>query len=238
MNPCILVVEDNYEALEIYTRLFDLAGFEVRTAIDAGTAHALLNQDPVDIVLVDYQLPGITGVELCRQIKADSETAHIPVIVLTIESSDEVAARSSAAGADAFYAKPPDIETLVKHAMELVDKSRHGFLFELLTAILCGKSGSGSRREVGKLCAIGYTHNSPRKQKGCRLQILKPLGLNSYKDFTTLHGNLWRLEFTGKIQSMSNQAAVAPVSNKLPIIQAQAFIFHNREDPHQEINAA
>lgn len=124
MDPCILVVEDNYEALEIYTRIFQLGGFEVHTAADARAALALLNQDPIDIVLVDYQLPGSTGAELCRQIKADPETTHIPVIVLTIESSDEVASLCSAAGADAFYAKPPDIEALVTHSRELIDRSR------------------------------------------------------------------------------------------------------------------
>ena len=123
VTPCVLLVEDNYEALEIYTRVFQFNGFEVRTALDASTALEVLNEDPIAIALLDYQLPDRNGVELCKQIKSDPATAHIPVIVLTIEATDEVAARSSAAGADGFYAKPPDIEALVARCKELINET-------------------------------------------------------------------------------------------------------------------
>jgi twitching motility two-component system response regulator PilG len=102
----ILIVEDEESLLKLESILLTSRGYEVVGATDGPAAlDAVANRRP-DLVLLDIMLPGMDGFEVCRQIKHDQLTRHIPVIMLTAKKSREDMARGEEVGADWYITKP------------------------------------------------------------------------------------------------------------------------------------
>jgi two-component system, OmpR family, phosphate regulon response regulator PhoB len=104
--PSILVVEDEPAILElIKVNLMD-AGYDVKAAEDAETAHAVLKQELPDLVLLDWMLPGQSGLALARQLRGDARTRELPIIMVTArtEEADKVAGLE--AWVDDYVTKP------------------------------------------------------------------------------------------------------------------------------------
>lgn len=106
----LLVVDDAPENLDIAKNLL-AAQYVVKAAVNGPMALKIVSKQPPDLVLLDIQMPGMNGYEVCRQLKADPATAAIPVIFLTGES--DVAAQVDSAGGDGYAAKPIDPEVLL-----------------------------------------------------------------------------------------------------------------------------
>ena len=107
----ILAVDDREENLFILERIFAgyLPAYELITTPDAPASAALAERHLPDGILLDVQMPGVSGIELCRRIKCNPKTAHIPVVLITAnETTSEVKARGLAAGAMDFICKPID----------------------------------------------------------------------------------------------------------------------------------
>ncbi|HEY3364661.1 MAG TPA: response regulator [Symbiobacteriaceae bacterium] len=105
-KPPVLIVEDNPSNLKLLKVLLTAEGYEVRTAIDAQEALAVLADFLPRLIFMDIQLPGIDGCELTRRIKADPRLAAIKVIAVTayaMKGDEEIAL---AAGCDAYVPKP------------------------------------------------------------------------------------------------------------------------------------
>lgn len=102
----ILIVEDEESLLKLESILLSSRGYEVTLAASGRTALDILAQEQVDLVLLDIMLPEVDGYEVCRQIKNNPATAHVPVIMLTAKKSREDMARSEEAGADWYITKP------------------------------------------------------------------------------------------------------------------------------------
>jgi two-component system, OmpR family, alkaline phosphatase synthesis response regulator PhoP len=103
----ILVIEDDPDiALSLRLKLERDGGFEVRTAADGAAGLRMALERPPDLVLLDVNLPGMDGFEVCRQLRNDSATAATPVIMLTarIDEADRVAGLDL--GADDYITKP------------------------------------------------------------------------------------------------------------------------------------
>jgi len=107
----VLVVEDNAVNLELVAALLEEEGYQVlsTTAAEAGLALALREQP--DLILMDVQLPGMTGYEVTRRLKADPATAAIPVIALTAHAMRGEEGRAKEAGCDAYLTKPLDTQS-------------------------------------------------------------------------------------------------------------------------------
>jgi two-component system cell cycle response regulator DivK len=110
--PRLLVVEDNPVNLELILALLDGEGYAVVTAETAMDGIRLAGEVRPDVILMDMQLPDVTGLEATRALKADPATAAIPVIALTAQAmrGDEQKARE--AGCDAYLTKPVDAHLL------------------------------------------------------------------------------------------------------------------------------
>jgi CheY-like chemotaxis protein len=104
--PRVLVVEDNPVNLELVTALLEEAGCRILTAETAAAALQLVASERPDLILMDVQLPGMTGYEATRQLKADPATAAIPVIAITAQAMRGEEATARAAGCDAYLTKP------------------------------------------------------------------------------------------------------------------------------------
>jgi len=107
----ILVVEDNPVNLELVTELLEQEGYQVLTAESAEAALRLTLAERPDLILMDLQLPGMTGYEATRRLKADPSTATIPVLAITASAmlGDDLKARE--AGCDGYLTKPLDTHT-------------------------------------------------------------------------------------------------------------------------------
>jgi putative two-component system response regulator len=104
-NTVILAVDDAPENLDIVRNLL-APQYTVKAATNGPVALKIASKQPPDLILLDVQMPGMNGYEVCRQLKADPATAAIPVIFLTGES--DVAANVDSAGGDGYAAKPID----------------------------------------------------------------------------------------------------------------------------------
>jgi CheY-like chemotaxis protein len=109
-SPRILVVEDNATNREFVVALLEQGGCEVLVAETAEAGLLLSRAEPPDLVLMDLQLPAMSGYEAVRQLKSDRATASIPVVALTAQAMRGDEARAREAGCDAYLTKPVDTQ--------------------------------------------------------------------------------------------------------------------------------
>jgi twitching motility two-component system response regulator PilG len=102
----ILIVEDEESLLKLESILLISKGFEVKGVPNGRAALEAVAEDKPDLVLLDIMLPEIDGFEVCRQLKSDPATRHIPVIMLTAKKSREDMVRGEKVGADWYITKP------------------------------------------------------------------------------------------------------------------------------------
>jgi len=107
--PLVLVVEDNPVNLELVSALLEEHACETLVATTGDVALDLLRQSRPNLILVDVQLPGMSGYQVTRRIKADPALADIPVVALTAHAMAHEDVRARDAGCDAFLTKPIDI---------------------------------------------------------------------------------------------------------------------------------
>ena len=114
-NPkSILVIEDQALNRKVVRIVLQSEGYEVIEAIDAAEALACLEKVIPELILMDIALPGQSGEELTRQIKADPEMCSIPIIALTAAAMSGDRERLLKAGCDDYLSKPIDIQELLK----------------------------------------------------------------------------------------------------------------------------
>jgi DNA-binding response OmpR family regulator len=102
----IMVVEDEQSLLTLQSMLLSVEGYTVEGVMDGQTALDVVETMMPDLILLDIMLPEIDGLEVCRQIKANEATRHIPIIMLTAKKSKEDLVMGEQAGADMYITKP------------------------------------------------------------------------------------------------------------------------------------
>src|ERR1700692_2407054 len=120
MTARVLVVDDILSNVKLLEAKLSAEYFEVMTAFNGLECLAKMEQAIPDIVLLDVMMPGMDGFEVCRRIKANPRTAHVPVVMVTAldQPSDRVAGLD--AGADDFLTKPVDGAALFARVRSLV----------------------------------------------------------------------------------------------------------------------
>lgn len=108
----VLVVDDHPVNLKLLRLTLTAAGYEVRTAPDAETALAMLNDWTPRAILMDIQLPGMDGLELTRVLKADPARAAIRIVAVTAYAMKGDEEKARAAGCDGYITKPVDTAKL------------------------------------------------------------------------------------------------------------------------------
>ncbi|MCC5972933.1 MAG: phosphate regulon transcriptional regulator PhoB [Rubellimicrobium sp.] len=112
-RPHVLVVEDEPAQREILSYNLSAEGFRVSTAADGEEGQMLISEDPPDVIVLDWMLPSISGIELCRQLKARSQTREIPIIMLSARSEEVDKVRGLETGADDYVVKPYAVSELL-----------------------------------------------------------------------------------------------------------------------------
>jgi two-component system phosphate regulon response regulator PhoB len=102
----VLIVDDESAIREMIAVALEMADYECMEAADAREAHALIIDRQPDIILLDWMLPGASGIELARRLKKDETTANIPIIMLTAKVEEDNKIRGLEVGADDYITKP------------------------------------------------------------------------------------------------------------------------------------
>jgi two-component system, OmpR family, alkaline phosphatase synthesis response regulator PhoP len=120
----ILIAEDDRDIAELISHYLKKAGWSSHVASAGDQALAYIRNHPVDVVILDVMLPGMTGFEVCQGLRADRATAGLPVIMLTarVEEADRV--RGLELGADDYVQKPFSPNELVARIRALVRRSK------------------------------------------------------------------------------------------------------------------
>lgn len=102
----VLVIDDEADLIELVRYNLVKEGFEVSSALDGESGLSVARRELPDIIVVDIMLPGIDGFEVCRSLRADGRTAHIPVIMLTAKNAEPDRIVGLELGADDYVVKP------------------------------------------------------------------------------------------------------------------------------------
>ena len=125
-RKCVLIVEDDPLSMKVASAIFAAQGYHVLQAMDGARGLELARREHPDLIITDVQMPGISGLEVSRHLKADEATRNIPIIVTTSYLLDEKEIRAS--GCDGFMAKPinmPEFLELMETMMQVPRAARH-----------------------------------------------------------------------------------------------------------------
>lgn len=126
-SPRILVVDDEPPIREILKFQLENSGFQVRCAEDGEEGLQMVSEDPPDLVLLDLMIPHMDGYEVCRRIKGDYGTRHIPVIILTARGELDEKLKGLENGANDYVTKPfsmPELLMRVKNVLNWSQSQR------------------------------------------------------------------------------------------------------------------
>ena len=124
MKPArILIVDDNAINLKLARSVLEFAGYPVLEAADATQAVEVIRQTPPDLVLMDIALPGMDGLALTRQLKANPATSHIRIVALTASAMRGDDQKAADAGCEGYITKPIDTRKLAQQVEEILNRS-------------------------------------------------------------------------------------------------------------------
>jgi two-component system, OmpR family, phosphate regulon response regulator PhoB len=123
MNASILIVEDE-EALTLLLRYnLETQGYEVETIARGDEADTRLKEGTPDLIILDWMLPGLSGIELCRRLRARPETRQLPIIMLTARGEESERVRGLSTGADDYIVKPFSVPELLARVNALLRRA-------------------------------------------------------------------------------------------------------------------
>jgi two-component system phosphate regulon response regulator PhoB len=151
----VLVVEDDDAIREMLVMVLEQSDFAVRAAPDAHQALALMLEREPDLILLDWMLPGLSGVEWARRLKKDQAYSDIPVILLTARGEEEDRVRGFEVGADDYVTKPFSTRELVARIKAVLRRS--------------GRLGKTGRIDVGGIVIDTEEHRVAIEQSSVSL---------------------------------------------------------------------
>jgi two-component system phosphate regulon response regulator PhoB len=122
-KPYILIVEDEAPLVTLLRYNLEKQGFRVEDAGDGGEALTRITEAAPDLLLLDWMLPTMSGIELCRQLRRRPATRTLPIIMLTARAEDQDAIRGLDTGADDYITKPFSTEALIARIRALLRRS-------------------------------------------------------------------------------------------------------------------
>ncbi len=134
MRPRVLIVEDEEPLMLLLRYNLEAEGYEVDSVSRGDEAEIRLREQMPDIVLLDWMLPGLSGIELCRRIRARTDTERLPVIMLTARGEEGDRIRGLSTGADDYIVKPFSVPELLARVRALLRRAKPAHIATLLRA--------------------------------------------------------------------------------------------------------
>ncbi len=133
MNPSVLVVEDDGPLRDLLTWNLSAEGYDVRSTADGEEALLMVREQHPDAIVLDWMVEQVPGIEVCRQLRKDKETARIPIVMLTARSEEEDRVRGLKTGADDYVTKPFSTRELMARVEALLRRSSPSLAGDILS---------------------------------------------------------------------------------------------------------
>lgn len=176
-QPTVLVVEDELAQREVLSYNLEAEGFRVVKAADGDEALLQVEEQAPDVIVLDWMLPGVSGIEVCRRIKMRSELRRIPVIMLSARSEEVDRVRGLETGADDYVVKPYSVIELMARVRSQLRRAR--------------PSTVGERLEFDDIILDSETH---RVTRGGQDLKLGPTEFRLLSTFMEKPGRVWSRE--------------------------------------------
>ncbi len=154
----VLVVEDEPAQREILIYNLESEGYDVIRAGSGDEALLLVDEDQPDVILLDWMLPGVSGIEICRRLRARTSTRNVPIIMMSAKSEETDRVRGLETGADDYVVKPFSIAELIARVRTQLRRARPatvGQRLEFADIVLDPESHRATRS--GELLKLGPT---------------------------------------------------------------------------------
>ena len=132
MTPSILIVEDETPLVTLLRYNLEREGYRVAEAHDGEEAMLILREETPDLVLLDWMLPHVSGLEVCRQLRRRDETRDVPIIMLTARGEEADKLRGLDSGADDYITKPFSPAELIARIRAVLRRAQPAALSEIL----------------------------------------------------------------------------------------------------------
>ncbi len=176
-HPQVLVVEDEPAQREVLAYNLEAEGYGVSKAETGDDALMLVDETEPDVIILDWMLPGISGIEICRRLKSNQETRKIPVIMLTARSEEADRVRGLETGADDYVVKPYSVIELMARVRTQLRRVR--------------PSTVGERLEFEDIVLDAETHRVTRSGEAIKLG---PTEFRLLSTFMEKPGRVWSRE--------------------------------------------
>lgn len=133
MQPTVLVVEDETALVTLLRYNLERAGYRVLTAMDGEEAMLVAAEETPDLVLLDWMLPQLSGIEVCRRLRGRQETRNVPIVMLTARSEEADRIRGLDTGADDYLTKPFSMTELLARIRAVMRRIRPSMAEDVLT---------------------------------------------------------------------------------------------------------
>jgi two-component system phosphate regulon response regulator PhoB len=130
----VLIVEDEEPISLILRYNLESEGYEVETCARGDEADTRLKESPPDLLILDWMLPGLSGIELCRRLRTRTETERLPIIMLTARGEETERIRGLSTGADDYVVKPFSMPELMARVRAMLRRTRPELVSTLLKA--------------------------------------------------------------------------------------------------------
>ncbi|MCT4609062.1 MAG: phosphate regulon transcriptional regulator PhoB [Pelagimonas sp.] len=176
-QPTVLVVEDEAAQREVLSYNLEAEGFRVARAENGEEALVLVEEENPDIIVLDWMLPNVSGIEVCRQIKTRPETRNVPIIMLSARSEEVDRVRGLETGADDYVVKPYSVIELMARVRAQLRRAR--------------PSAAGLRLEYEDIVLDSETHRVTRDGSSLKLG---PTEFRLLTTFMEKPGRVWSRE--------------------------------------------
>jgi len=132
-QPRLLLVEDDPALAELLEFRFQAEGYTVLSTPDGDEALLLASEEAPDLVLLDWMIEGTSGIEVCRRLRRDKATAHVPIIMLTARGAEDDMIRGLETGADDYITKPFSPRELIARVSAIMRRIRPALAGEQIT---------------------------------------------------------------------------------------------------------
>lgn len=157
-NARMLLVEDDSALAELLVWHFSREDFDVQHTIDGEEALLMAKETPPDIVLLDWMVEGLSGIEVCRRLRRAAETQNVPIIMLTARGEEEDRVRGLETGADDYVTKPFSPRELVARVGAVLRRVRPALAGEALVYADVEMDTVGHKvRRGGEVIPLGPT---------------------------------------------------------------------------------
>lgn len=133
MKPTVMIVEDEEALLTLLQYNLDKEGYKVLAAADGEEADLMIRETTPDLILLDWMLPGLSGIELCRRLRGRPETRNVPIIMITARGEETDRIRGLDTGADDYVTKPFSMTELLARIRAVMRRIRPALTEDLVT---------------------------------------------------------------------------------------------------------